>query len=665
MNFLNRQMFQGGGPSTPIGPLGPNQIYDTVSGKIYNLDEGFVDNLFLKGRNLYPILKDDTLIKGSNVASALEKFRDQDEPYDLSKRSFGYLQPRDVGTGLIDAGIATGRFFEPYVKKGIAGIGEFVGSDYFKAADDDVGVGLLGFKRDEMDSIFPTDEERSRAALERITGERNFSTANMNPNVRSGTNMFFDALRSGDEKMSDYFGTDRIFEDRPEQQIQDFQSEIDGFVGPIRPGADVVDTAIVTEGPEFTPRFESETLSLEGGPFDMETRRLAYQEKMIGRDEFGNLLPEGRLEQDDEISRMLEDIKPAEQKVDVDKTEADTLADNEAKFGGLSQDEFRATIDDAATPKLLEIERPITDTTIVEEETLRKQNDPVSRKLDQPGFFGSDRFLNFIRNVGGELVRTGQFGEGLASGAAKASEERAARELMADAEERDYLTKLRLVRAEADYEAQKKLDEGPSDSMRKELRTVAQEMNADYNDIVSAKSTLEVVGRVEDILYNTDTTSFKAFAGELLEKVGSFFDADGKPSESGKSFENLEPRTRAIVLLNQIKQKNIKSLLGENSKTISNLDRQIVEELVGSIALGKTQEETLEALKLTKESIYNSLSAAQTRLKSNFRFANAEGGLYLIQDNTKILDYLKTGILSNTYDNSYENQSIRKITLKE
>jgi hypothetical protein len=69
-----------------------------------------------------------------------------------------------------------------------------------------------------------------------------------NPNVRSGTNMFFDALRSGDEKMSDYFGTDRIFEDRPEQQIQDFQSEIDGFVGPTRPGADVVDTAIVTEG---------------------------------------------------------------------------------------------------------------------------------------------------------------------------------------------------------------------------------------------------------------------------------------------------------------------------------------------------------------------------------------------------------------------------------
>jgi hypothetical protein len=662
MNFLNRRMFANGGPSTPSGPLGPNQIYDTVSGKIYNLDEGFVDNLFLKGRNLYPILKDNTLIKGSNVAAALEKFRDQDEPFDLSKRSFGYLQPRDVGTGLIDAGIATGKFFEPYVKKGIAGIGEFVGSDYLKTADDDVGVGLLGFKRDEMDSIFPTDEERSRAALERITGENE-------PLSFSGG---FDSIMGGANKASEFFGFDPIFQPK----INNLEEEVNQLVGPPRADVDVVDEATITQiptstiediniSPKFTPRFESETLSLEGGPFDMETRRLAYQKEMIGRDEFGDLLPEGRLEKDDEIANLLEEIKPIEQKVDVDKTEADTLADNEAKFGGLSQDEFRATIDDAATPKLLEIERPITDTTIVEEETLRKQNDPVSRKLDQPGFFGSDRFLNFIRNVGGELVRTGQFGEGLASGAAKASEERAARELMADAEERDYLTKLRLVRAEADYEAQKKLDEGPSDSMRKELRTVAQEMNADYNDIVSAKSTLEVVGRVEDILYNTDTTSFKAFAGELLEKVGSFFDAEGKPSESGKSFDNLEPRTRAKVLLNQIKQKNIKSLLGENSKTISNLDRQIVEELVGSIALGKTPQETLEALKLTKESIYNSLSAAQTRLKSNFRFADAEGGLYLIQDNTKILDYLKTGILSNTYDNSYENQSIRKITLKE
>ena len=58
-----------------------------------------------------------------------------------------------------------------------------------------------------------------------------------------------------------------------------------------------------------------------------------------------------------------------------------------------------------------------------------------------------------MRNVGGELVRTGQFGEGLASGAAKASEERAARELMADKEERDFASKMKLARAEAALDA--------------------------------------------------------------------------------------------------------------------------------------------------------------------------------------------------------------------
>ena len=612
MNFLNRRMFaNGGGASTPSGPLGANQIYDTVSGKVYNLDDNFVNDLFLKGRNLYPILKDDTLLKGSNVAAALEKFRDQDEPFDLSKRSFGYLEPRDVGTGLIDAGIATGRFFEPYVKKGIAGIGEFVGSDYLKAADDDVSLGILGFKRDEMDSIFPTDQERSRAALERIAGEKNFSAANMNPNVRSGTNMFFDALRSGDEKMSDYFGTDRIFEDRPEQQIQDFQSEIDGFVGPTRPGADVADTATVT------PITTSETLSIEGGPGSLEARRLDYEEDMIGRDEFGDLLPEGRLEKDDEIATLLDEIKPIEQKVDVDKTEADTLADNEAKFGGLSQDEFRATIDDAAIPKLPEIERPITDINIEEQEERRKQNDPVSRKLDQPGFFGSDRFLNFIRNVGGELVRTGQFGEGLASGAAKASEERAARELMADKEERDYRMKLRLAKAEADLEARNKLAEGmkPSD-----IKT----FTGFEDDIAGSLSQFDeserIVSDINQIL-NEDIKETGAFGAQgFVRQISDKFRNLAGYGET--EWNKLDPAVRTQVILDVTAQRSVRQILGESGKTISNLDRDIVARIFGKVGVFTSPAELSKLLTNSRDNIVESMRKDQSLVISR---ANAIG----------------------------------------
>lgn len=449
----------------------------------------------------------------------------------------------------------------------------------------------------------------------------------------------------------------------PGQQVQDFQTEIDGFVGPAQPGVDVVDEAIVTESSGVTPRFESETLSLEGGPFDMETRRLEYQKEMIGRDEFGNLLPEGRLEQDDEISQLLEDIKPAEQKVDVDKTQADTLAEIDNKFGGLSQDEFRDELDKDLLPTMPSISgMPESQ----DQETLTKQGDPISRKLEQPGFFGSNRFLDFIRNVGGELTRTGDIAQGLGFGAAKAAEERTARELIEGQEERDYRMKLRLAKAEADLELRNQGSEGASDSMKKELRTVAQEVNADYNDIVSAKNTLEIVGQVEDIIMNKDTTSVKAITGEIFEKVGAFFDVNGEPEASGKKWEDLEPRTRVKVLLNQIKQKNIRDILGESGKTISNLDRQIVDELVGSLKIGTTPQETLKALEMTKTSIFNNLSTSQNRLKTNFYFAEAEGGMYLIQDNNNIMQYLQTGNLpSRLYTSRYnDNSALKKITLE-
>ena len=662
-------MFANGGPTTPSGPLGPNQIYDTVSGKFYNLDEDFVNNLNFKGINLYPILRDDTLIKGSNVAAALEKFRDRDEPFDLSKRSRGFFKPRDIGTGLLDTGIFLGKAAEPYVKKGIAGIGELVGSDYLKAADDDVRVGfregkiLPGFQRSKIDSVFPTDEERSRAALNRITGERSvnpdrqFIPASAGPNI----NLANPEFRLGDTQISGFSPKIKGAANIISQLVgRDPIFDIDEDIAELNQ-PDVVDTAVVTEeqsGP--TPVVTGETLG-ELTEEEALQRRINFEKEMIGRDEFGELLPESRLTQDDEINNLLEEIKPAEIKVDVEKTPDESKVEVEEKFSGLPETELQTLIDEAATPKLPSIERPTIDTT-VDDESPTAPSDPVSRTLAQPGFFGSDRFLNFIRNVGGELVRTGQFGAGLASGAAKAAEERAARELMADQERRKFLDDVKLEEIKARLEGAG----GPSDSIKKELRKVSQEMNADYNDIVSATNTLEIVGRVEEIINNQDTTSVKSFLGEMLERGQALFDLDGNPSKSGKSFGELEPRTRAKVLLNQIKQKNIRDILGESGKTISNLDRQIVEDLVGSIALGKTPQETLEALRITKASIFNNLDAAQNRLKTNALFAKDNDGLYLIAENNNIINYLATGVLPTTeYNPGFADQSIQKITLGE
>ena len=81
--------------------------------------------------------------------------------------------------------------------------------------------------------------------------------------------------------------------------------------------------------PTLVPTTRSETLGQAYAPDtvgyeELEDRKLAYEKSLIGRDEFGNLLSEGRLEQDDEITKAIKELQPAELKVDVNKTEADS-----------------------------------------------------------------------------------------------------------------------------------------------------------------------------------------------------------------------------------------------------------------------------------------------------------------------------------------------------
>ena len=626
MNFLNRRMFANGGGARTIGDY---QIRDRLTGEILidlSQQPDFINTPLF---NPYKILYDDTLEKGPAVLSILQQFQKRDAP------QIGRFQAQeDLGTNLTDLGFSALRGTEPFIRGGSRLLGETFGIQPLKEfggkQEFDPSIGLRGIDlfKPTYDSYVPTDQERSRSMINLLKQSKNLKEQSKNlkekaknvysnPNVTSATNMFFDALRSGDEKMSDYFGVDRVFEDKPEQQIQDFQSEINEFVGPTRPSADVVDEAIVTESSGVTPRFESETLSLEGGPFDMETRRLEYQKEMIDRDEFGNLLPEGRLEQDDEIATLLDEIKPIEQKVDVDKTEADTLAENAAKFGGLSQEEFRATIDDAAIPKLPEIEMPIVGASIEEQEELRKQNDPISRKLDQPGFFGSDRFLNFIRNVGGELTRTGQMGAGLAGGASKAAEERAARELMADKEERDYRMKLRLAKAEADLEARNKAAKGIDPSDLKTFTGFEDDIGKSLSQFDESE---RIVSDINQIL-NEDIKDPGAFGARgFLSKINDKLRNAAGYGET--KWENLDPAVKTQVILDVTAQRSVRQILGESGKTISNLDRDIVARIFGNVNIWTSPAELSKLLTNSRDNIVESMRNDQSTVISR---ANALG----------------------------------------
>ena len=631
MNFLNRQMFQEGGAAS----LGAYQIRDKLTGEILiDLSEqpNFINQI---GFNPYKILNDDTLEKGSAVLSILQEFQQRDAP------QIGPFQAQeDLGTNLVDLGFSALRGTEPFIRGGSRLIGETFGIQPLKKFggkqefNPSVGLGGIDLFKPTYDSYVPTDQERSRGMIGLLKQSKNLQdkarNISSNPNVRSGTNMFFDALRSGDEKVSDYFGTDRIFEDRPDQQIQDFQSEIDGFVGPTRPGADVVDTATVTEvnnirmdgtpipqaqGPDLERIAEENNMTIE------QVENMAEEQKLRLEN---SLSPQAELsfERPDEIATLLDEIQPIEQKVNVDKTEADTLADNEAKFGGLSQDDFRNEMDDLAMPELPGMPDLQNDETV--EEMLTKQNDPVSRKLQQPGFFGSNRFLDFIRNVGGELTRTGDIAQGLGFGAAKAAEERTARELMAGKEERDYEMKLRLAKAQAALDVQtanaENAAKGPSGAdvvkyveFEDEIGTALKNFDEDER----------ILSDINQIL-NEDINAPGAFGAQgLFGKINDKFRNAVGMGE--KKWEDLSAEVRTALILKVTSQRSVRTILGESGKTISNLDREIVAQIFGNVDIWTSPAELKKILGNSRSNIIEGLRSGQNQIISRATALNRVG----------------------------------------
>ena len=354
----------------------------------------------------------------------------------------------------------------------------------------------------------------------------------------------------------------------------------------------------------------------------------------------------------DEITNLLNEIQlPG---INIEKTEADSLLETIDKFEGLAPEELKIELDKEKLPGMTELDKnkaevaaQVKEIKEKEEKRIAQEGDPdpdkapqspIAAKLKEPGFFGSDRFVNFVRNVGAGLVESGQMGPGLALGAAKAAEERAARDLAQDQKDAEMAKLIAVEKAKAALKAQ----EGPDTSLKKLLRTNAQEMNADFNEVVSGNNTLVTINRVKEIVMNEDTSSVAAFVSDINKKVGTFFDMDGQPSRTGKKFEDLPPRARAAVLLNNIKQANIREILGESGKTISNLDRQIIDDLVGNLKAGNNPVEILETLKLTETRVMTNIQGAQDRLLSNFNFAIQEGdyGVSLIQNNTNLLNYI-------------------------
>lgn len=608
MSFLNRKMFQAGGGAVSLGNY---DIYDKATGKITTVNPGFLQDITFKSQIAYPLLngyKTGQLQLGEGILQELDTYRQSDEPFGMSGDISSPKRVDDIGTAAAEVSRAILRGTEGPLR-GIAGfVGELTGSNMLK---DISSFDFRTGRRKEFEPLIPTREENRSQILQELVGRE---LAQQTP-------------------ITDF-----------QEEIEQIQAPTPVIAGDNEPTFDLTPLPVTAEDDQSSFDFRDEDMrskvsqkdyvtneikddpisqTLGVAEFDVDARRKAFEEAMEGRNEFGELIPTDRpptpeMQPEslspglDEIDILVEDIMPS---------------DTVEKFG----------VDDIK-PELLKID------TSISEADLDKFNEagPPEVSKQTTGLFGSDRFLDFIRNVGGQLVATGQMGEGLATGAAKAAEERTARELLESQERRKFEDAKRLLEIEANLAGK----EPPSISDLDKIKTNEEELNESLRNFKKSENTLSNLNTVIKILEEEDATGIKGFFGEATDMIESAIKSD-----TGKSFEDLEPRTRANALLKVLRQANVREILGESGKTISNLDRQIVEEVFGDIKLGTPRAVSLRKLQDSRKNIIGNMEQARDQITSaKTFFDNAQFNSPVYMKNYDLIQLINNFDFDNAMD---------------
>ena len=330
-----------------------------------------------------------------------------------------------------------------------------------------------------------------------------------------------------------------------------------------------------------TPVTGGETLGQVGLPGSvgyerMMARKLAYEKSMIGKDEFGEPIDRPDLPPavENEIQNALDELE------------------------GVTVPELVPETKPSVTFKKPKIDLQNVDTEITIEDLNRERASKLPPK-ETSGVFGSDRFLDFIRNVGGELARTGQLGEGLASGAAKAAEERAARDLLQEEETRKQKQAKELLQYEADLEA---LDAGIMDYKQAEsIGEVEESIDTALRNFSGSESTLKDLDAVFKDLEDPSAYGVRGWLTQSMTKLAA---AAGM---SLGDWKDLDPTTRINTTLDVLAQQSVREILGESGKTISNLDRQIVADIFGNLTIFTQPADIKKRLTRTRNNVIDSM----------------------------------------------------------
>ena len=573
MSYLQRKMFANGGGVN----VAPNQV--VVGNETFTIDlnrfEQAVREGLLDGTDLYPIINAPGAQRGSEIQRILNEFSRVDEPEIMPGR------------------LASGFFGVPSEERA----GTLYAPGDFGSTLQNAGLGLQRYGQ----SVRNVAADAGNIAARGLGGIADYLTG---PDIAGA----FGGLEAREEAI------------KKQAEGQTYMPEGDVFSKvPLMTQDDVARIRLRQMGDIVSL---SDTIDQD---IEEITEEKSTEEMPKGIVEIRNIGP------DEDIDSILEKIKP----IDINKTEQESVDDVEKKFDGLPDSEVRDLLDPikpilsipeaaAETQEEQEDDQPPPPKTDPAPPPKPKgdglikdtDGDPISRKLNEPGFFGSDNFLNFIRNVGGELVRTGQMDQGLSLGAAKAAEERAARELLADQEERKYKREIELATAKAEATVAKPMSTEKIIELNEKMITDMNEFKGGVAATGFVDLAIETIREAKDS--GESVGGAGGFINSLFDKVGAFFG-------TGAEFEDLSAQEKVNKLVQVVRQKNLQAILGESGRTISDRDRIIILEVFGDLSAFQSAELTLGKLEESRRGLADNNESRKRIIETTLPILGQQG----------------------------------------
>jgi len=244
--------------------------------------------------------------------------------------------------------------------------------------------------------------------------------------------------------------------------------------------------------------------------------------------------------------------------------------------------------------------------------SIREKDDKTKSEVKIPrpsrsAFLSSPQFLNFLKLFAEEAGKTGSVGQAGVNAAIRAAKG-------IQTEPMDY-----------------KLAESVSE-MEESLNTNIKKFKSSERNLARLNYTIN--------LLESEPAAKEAFGAKGA--IANFIEqAKALGGAGATKFEDLPARTRVDLIVRALRNEEVKNLLGESGRTISNLDREIVAQIFGDLNAFTSQGALLAQLRNIRDRLTEDLSATGGSTVANLRyFANVRQPSLVQKLNSDIVQQL-------------------------